>query len=79
METITINIDKRTKEIFRETVSKEYGMGKGKLGKAVNEALIKWVEEKRQREIAERQLALMKKGFNMGKIKYKHRDELYDR
>ena len=79
METITININKETKELFKETVKKEYGLRKGHLGKAVNEALLKWVMEKKQQEIAERQLALMKKGFNMGKILYKHRDELYGR
>jgi len=79
METITININKETKDIFKETVSREYGLGKGKLGKAVNEALMKWVEEKRQKEIADEMRAMMKKGFNMGKIKYKNRDELHER
>ena len=79
METITINVDKETKEMFKETVREEYGLRKGQLGRAVNEALKKWVEEKRQIEIAERQLALMKKGFNLGFKGYKSRDELYDR
>lgn len=79
METITININKETKDLFKETVKKEYGLRKGHLGRAVNEALLIWIREKKQQEIAERQLALMKKGFNMGKILYKHRDELYGR
>lgn len=79
METITINIDKRTKELFRETVRKEYGLNKGQLGKAVNEALLKWIEEKEQRLLARELSSLMKKGFDMGKIKYKSRSELYER
>lgn len=79
METITINIDKGTKELFRNTVEKEYGLRKGQLGRAVNEALIKWVEEKRQKKIADELKEMMKKGFKMGKINYKSRDELYER
>lgn len=79
METITINIDKRTKEMFRETVEKEYGLRKGQLGRAINEALMKWVEDKRQRKIAEELKDLMKRGFNLGFKGYKSRDDLYDR
>jgi len=79
METITININKETKEVFKETVRKEYGLRKGLLGRAVNEALLKWVEEKKQKQIAEELRIIMKKGFKMGKILYKSRDELYER
>ncbi len=40
---------------------------------------IKKLRYKEQVEIAKRQIALMKKGFHMGKILIKHRDELYQR
>ena len=79
METITLNIEKRTKELFWNTVKSEYGLKKGWLGKAANEALLRWVEERRQRVIAEEIVGMMKKGFVMGKLKYKSRDELYGR
>ena len=79
METITINIDKETKELFKDTVKKEYGLRKGQLGRAVNEALLKWIDDKRKRNIAQRQLELMKKGFNLGFKGYKDRNELYER
>ena len=79
METITINIERETKELFRETVKNEYGLKKGQLGKAVNEALMKWVEERRQKQMAEELRNMMKKGFKMGKILYKSREELYER
>ena len=76
---MTINIDEKTGKRFRETVRKEYGSKKGYLGRAVNEALSRWVKEKEKKEISERQLSWMKKGFNLGFKGYKSRDELYDR
>jgi len=79
METITINIEKRTKDIFQETVKQEFGLKKGTLGRAVNEALLKWVEEKRQKMIVEDILRFLKKGLSIGGIKYKSRDEIYER
>lgn len=36
-------------------------------------------EETRQAEISKKMLLLVEKGFDMGKIKIKHRSELYDR
>ncbi len=78
MGTITINIHNDIEQEFREVVKKEKGIGKGQLGNAVQEALKLWVEQKQQHDIAARQLALMKQGFNLGRYKFK-REELYDR
>lgn len=41
--------------------------------------MIKSVEEKRQKKIADELKGMMKKGFEMGKIRYKLRDKLYER
>lgn len=79
MGTITVNVKDDTEEEFRNTVKDEKGTGKGKLGKAIDEALRKWVEEKKQKAIARKLIELSEKGFNMGKIKIKSRAELYDR
>lgn len=79
MGTITINVDNETESIFREAAKDEYGLGKGKLGRAVSEALELWIEEKKQVQIKKRQLELIKKGFNLGKRDFKSRDDLYDR
>jgi len=78
MGTITINISDETEEFFRTTVKEEVGEGKGKLGEAVDEALKKWAYEKKQQEIADEMIALMKKGFNLGKITAT-REELHER
>ena len=79
MGTITANITNETEKYFRETVKKELGKGKGILGKAIDEALKKWAEEKEQKLIAERAITRLKKGYNLGgKWKYQNRAELYD-
>jgi len=63
---------------FRETVKEEVGVGKGKLGAAVEEALKLWVAQKQEEEIVERQIAWMEKGFQTGKIVFE-REELHER
>lgn len=79
MGTITVNVDDKAESRFRKTVKEAVGTGKGKLGKAITEAINKWVDEKRQKEIAERQIKLMEKGFDLGGVTYKHRSELHER
>lgn len=80
MGTITVNVSDETEQIFRETVQEKLGREKGVLGKALDEAMKQWTEQKRQDEIAQRQLHLLHKGFtlNYGKAKIT-REELYDR
>jgi len=79
MGTITINVDDSVEKEFRDTVREEKGNGKGKLGNAVEEALVGWISEKKQKEIAERQLGLLKKGaYSLKGWKF-NRDEIYDR
>lgn len=78
MGTITANITDDTEDYFRHTVEKRCGEGKGSLGKAIDEALKKWADEKMQKEIAERAIARLKKGYNLGAKMYKKRSELYE-
>ena len=78
MGTMTISINDKTEETFREVVEQELGTGKGKLGQAVEEALKEWIKEKKEEEIAQRQLQLLKKGYRFGKYKFS-RDELHER
>ncbi len=78
MGTVTINIDDETEQKFREVVKEECGEGKGKLGQAVTEALLFWINFKKQEEIAHRQLKLIQKGFSLGKYKF-DREDIHDR
>lgn len=79
MGTITISIKDNVERDFRESVKEKVGNSKGSLGKAVEEALKIWIEEKKQREIAERGLELTKKGLYSLKGWKFNRDEIYDR
>ncbi len=79
MGTVTITLEDNTETNFRNYVYKEYGKSKGVLGKAINEALNKWLETKKQKEIAESAIKRMKKGYNLGKFKLESRDELHER
>lgn len=78
MGTITINVSDDTEMLFREVVKEEVGSSKGSLGTAVEEALALWISEKKEQEIATRQLTLMEKGFTLGKYKF-NREELHER
>lgn len=79
MATITISIKDEVGKEFRETVKKTLGEGKGVLGKAVEEALQKWMHDKRQRKIAAEMKEMMDKGLYSLKGWKFNRDEIYDR
>jgi hypothetical protein len=76
MGTITANIEDTTEELFRKRVYNLYGKRKGNIGKALNEAMLEWI---RKKEYFERCMYLLEEGINLGKLKYKNRDELHDR
>lgn len=79
MGTITMSLRDDVEETFRAVVKKEYGEGKGTLGRALSEALRGWAEEKSQHRIAQEMKQFMDKGFFMGKNIYKTRAELHER
>jgi len=79
MSIMTISVKDEVAKEFRETVKAKLGQGKGVLGKAVEEAIKKWADEARQKEIAERQIKLMEKGLYSLKGWKFNRDGLYDR
>ena len=76
MGTITANINDEVETLFRKRVSQIYGTGKGTLGKALSEAMLEWARKKQYFETC---MNLLEHGTPMGKIKYKTREELYDR
>ena len=78
MGTITISIDDETERRFREVARRRIGARKGSLGRATAEALDLWVRTQTQEEIAKDALALLEQGFDLGKRKYRTRDDLYD-
>ncbi len=79
MATMTISVTNEVEKKFRAIASKIYSRKKGYLGKAVTEAMHKWIEEKRQEEIAREELKVLEKGYEMGKLRIKTREEIYER
>ncbi len=79
MGTMTISVEDAVEAKFREQVREQIGTGKGTLGTAITEAMQLWVEQKAQKQITRELLVIMEKGYEMGKITYKNRDELYGR
>lgn len=79
MGTITINVKDEVEKEFRESVKKKLGEGKGILGKAVEEALKKWMHDEQQRQIADELMRMMDKGLYSLKGWKFNRDEIYDR
>lgn len=79
MGTITIKVNDEVEKKFREVVKATYSGKKGDLGRAVTEALQKWIDEKKQKELARKELSVLKKGFDLGKLKYRRRAEVYER
>ncbi|OQX55379.1 MAG: hypothetical protein B5M53_04285 [Candidatus Cloacimonas sp. 4484_209] len=79
MGTITVNIDDNVEKKFRKVAGKIYHKKKGYLGRAITEAMKKWLYEKKQVEVAQNQIKLLEKGFNFGQRLYKSREDLYDK
>ncbi len=79
MGTITVNVKDDVEKEFRELVRSVQGTKKGDLGKALTDAMQKWVYEKKQEKIAQEALKLIEQKFDFGKRLYKDRSELYER
>lgn len=79
MATITINVKDDIEKEFRNILKLKYGEGKGILGKAIEEALKKWIFEQKQKDITARQIELMKKGLWKDNDYKFNRDEIYEK
>lgn len=79
MTTITISVNEDVEQEFREHAKEKYNGKKGYLGDAITEAMQKWLEDHKSREVAARAEALLNKGFHFGKLLYKDRAELHER
>lgn len=79
MGTITINVSDEMEKKFREVVKSKYGTGKGKLGKAIDEALNKWISEDEEQKLRDEAIKMMEKGlYKVGKNYTFKREEAYE-
>ena len=78
MGTVTLNVKDKVEEKFRKATELKFGKRKGSLGKAATVALEQWADRETKGNET-KMLELLEKGFKMGKLKYKSRDELHER
>ncbi len=79
MGTITISISDEAESRFREAVKLKLGTGKGKIGRAVEEAIIKWAEEDETKKLVDYAIKKMEKGlYKVGKDYTFKREDAYD-
>lgn len=76
-KTITVNVEEEVETEFRKQAGRKFGKKKGYLGKAITEAMKEWTK-KRNQDIDNRFLAIMKEGVKTKKWKF-NRAELYER
>ncbi len=77
MGTITINISDEVENGFRNLAAVMYGKRKDYPGKAINDALVYWINKKVKRADANA-LALLEEGIEMGSLKF-NRNEIHER
>ncbi|GFO96027.1 hypothetical protein ig2599ANME_0211 [groundwater metagenome] len=80
MGTITVNIKDDVEKEFRNLVRSVHGTKKGDLGRALTEAMRKWVYEKKQEKIAREALKLLEQkftGFLMAFLRQLPHNRLY--
>ncbi|MCL7416168.1 MAG: hypothetical protein M8349_08970 [ANME-2 cluster archaeon] len=78
MGTMTINVNDDVEKMFRKVAASVYGKKKGSLGRAISDAMQKWLDDVHQKEIAKNELKLLNTGFSMGKVTFT-RDEVHER
>ncbi len=79
MGTITVNVKDDVEKEFRKLVRSVRGTKKGDIGKALTDAMQKWIYEKKQEKIAQKALELLDLKFNFGRRLYRNREELHER
>ena len=77
MGTITLNVKNKSEEKFRKITLLKFGKRKGSLGKAASIAFEQWADRETNGNEA-KLLELLEKGFEMGRLKFKSRDELHE-
>ncbi len=75
---VTVSLEKEDEEKLRFLASKKYKNKKGALAKVLSESLELMSKSSKRQRAMERQFKWMDKGFKMGKILVKTREEIYD-
>ena len=79
MGNITISLDKEDEKKLRHLAKEKYSDKKGGLSRVVAEGIGRLDHELEAGQARQHLIQGMEKGFNMGKWRFKHRGELYER
>ena len=78
MGTLTVSLEDSKEAKLRKLAALKFGKRKGHLSEALEEAIDVWAE-KGSSDAEGKMMALLEKGFKMGKMLYKERAELHER
>jgi hypothetical protein len=76
---ITVSLEDKDERKLRAITSQKYRNKKGSMAKVISECLGLLEKESARERAMARQLRWMDKGFKLGKLLVKNREELYDR
>jgi len=78
MVKITVNVNDEILNKFIEVVKMKFGEKEGMFEKSIEMAMKRWIDDQNQTEIAERQIALMRKGVGTLNGRKFNREEIYE-
>lgn len=76
---VTVSLEKKDEEKLRSMAASKYKNKKGSMARVISESLALLEKKSKMERARVRQFKWMDKGFKMGKIMVKSREELYDR
>ena len=79
MGNVTITLENEDEETLRSIAGSKYNNKKGSMAKVVGESIRLLSSKTGKHKAMIRQFKWMDQGFNLGKIKVKAREEIYDR
>lgn len=79
MGSVTVGLDDVTEKKLRFLAKERFKETKGAMAKVIAEGINGLEKESKRLTARKKLIAQMEKGFDGGKILFKHRNELYDR
>ena len=76
---VTLGLDGETETLLRRLAKERHKDAKGAMARTVKEGLEGLEKDSARKKAWQRILARIKKGYHLGGLKIKSRDELYDR
>ncbi|MDD5162667.1 MAG: hypothetical protein PHD95_00490 [Candidatus ainarchaeum sp.] len=76
---VTISLEDKDERKLRAIAKEKYSNKKGAMAKVISESLCLLEKESIRQRAMERQLRWMRKGFNLGGLAVKRREDFYDR